>query len=89
MQQNIVSLKKCPSVFKNRASVFFFFSLHSRFKHTAVFFLFLFFFNILEEHVRSRTLKAAQTVSNLFFLGYERAEKTLRSFNSNQCRNNP
>lgn len=86
MQQNIVSLKKCPSVFKNRARFFpsiLVFNIQ-------LFCSFFLFFNILEEHVRSRTLKAAQTVSNLFSrLRTCRKKKTLRSFNSNQCRNNP
>lgn len=63
MQQNIVSLKKCPSVFKNRARFFpsiLVFNIQ-------LFCSFFLFFNILEEHVRSRTLKAAQTVSKPFF----------------------
>lgn len=73
MQQNIVSLKKCPSVFKNRARFFpsiLVFNIQ-------LFCSFFLFFNILEEHVRSRTLKAAQTVSNLFSRSRTRRKKKL------------
>lgn len=71
MQQNIVSLKKCPSVFKNRAR---FFPLHSRFQHTAVLFpfsCFLIYWKSMSGRAHSRLLKQCRT----FFLDYERAGK--------------